>query len=412
MAEVAATWEPIDSIQPWSKNPRKNDGEPVDRVAKSIQRFGFSSPIVCRAQDRRIIAGHTRWKAARKLGLTQVPVRFVPLDEAEAAALALADNKLTEVTPWDDEALAGVLRDLEAQSVDLDGLGWKSEEIDALIKGLDPEPPAASDDIPEVQAEVHSKPGEVYALGPHRLVCGDSTKAATWATLMGEERLRMVWTDPPYGVAYVGKTADAMTIENDTLDNAGLDVFLGLVFDEVLKVCLPGSAIYVAAPAGPRGVPFAVQLLARGMFRQRLVWVKNCMVLGHSDYHYRHEDIYFGYTPGTNGQGRLGRGGNGWFGGNAQTSVLEFDKPNRNGEHPTMKPIALVAKCIENSSKPGWLVGEPFGGSGTTLLACAQTGRVARVIELDPRYCDVIRRRWTRYAKEAGIDPGEGALDG
>ena len=131
--EVAATWEPIDTIRPWGKNPRKNDGEPVERVAKSIERFGFSSPIVCRAQDRRIIAGHTRWKAAQKLGLTQVPVRFLPLDEDQAAALALADNRLTEITPWDEDGLAEVLRELEAASVDLDGLGWSSEELDALM---------------------------------------------------------------------------------------------------------------------------------------------------------------------------------------------------------------------------------------------------------------------------------------
>jgi site-specific DNA-methyltransferase (adenine-specific) len=140
MGETAATWEPIDSIKPWAKNPRKNDGEPVDRVAKSIERFGFSAPIVVRAQDNRIIAGHTRWKAAQKLGMTQVPVRFMPLDEDQAAALALADNRLSEITPWDDEGLAEVLRDLEGASFDLDGLGWTAEELEGLLKEIDPTP--------------------------------------------------------------------------------------------------------------------------------------------------------------------------------------------------------------------------------------------------------------------------------
>jgi site-specific DNA-methyltransferase (adenine-specific) len=138
------------------------------------------------------------------------------------------------------------------------------------------------------------------------------------------------------------------------------------------------------------------------------VWVKNVLVLGHSDYHYRHEDIYFGYTKGV---GRMGRGGAGWFGDNSQTTVLEFKKPSANREHPTMKPVELVEYCINNSSEPGWLVGEPFGGSGTTLIACAKTGRLARLIEIDPRYCDVIRRRWTQYALSAGVDPGTGRLD-
>jgi DNA modification methylase len=416
---AAAIWMHVDSLQPWDRNPVIHDDEQVADLEALIAATVWTAPIVARTSDHRVIAGHGRrlaalraiaadaaWRLADAPAPGMVPVRLVDVDDATATRLTLADNALTKAAPWDDSELADLLRALGDDAV---GIGFDADDLAALLD--EPvERPAATDDVPEVQVEVHSKPGEVYALGPHRLVCGDSTKPETWAALMGGERADMVWTDPPYGVAYVGKTKDAMTIENDRLDNDGLDVFLGFVLDEMLKSSKPGSAVYVAAPPGPRGVPFAVQLLARGMFRQRLVWVKNCMVLGHSDYHYRHEDIYFGYTPGTAGQGRLGRGGAGWFGGNAQTSVLEFDKPSRSEEHPTMKPVALVARCIENSSKPGWLVAEPFGGSGTTLLACAQTGRVARLIEMDPRYCDVIRRRWTRYADANNIPAGEGAL--
>ncbi len=406
--EAAATWEAIDSLTPWDKNPRKND-HAVQTVADSIRRFGFGSPILARAADRVVIGGHTRLKAAQKLGLDKVPVRFLDLDPAEAAALALADNKLGELAEWDDDAVAEILGELEQQGTPIDGLGWDDDELKALLgDGIEAAPP--SDDAPEIdeEGEPDSTAGTVYQLGPHRLVCGDSTKPETWSSLLGDERLQMVWTDPPYGVSYVGKTKDAMTIKNDSLDDDGLAKFLRAAFSATLSGCHPGASWYVAAPAGPKGIPFAVELMALGLFRQRLVWVKSVLVLGHSDYHYRHEDIYYGFAPGKNG--RMGRGGDGWYGDNSQTTVLEFDKPSRNGEHPTMKPIPLVVKCIENSSKPGWIVGEPFGGSGTTLMACAQTGRVARVIELDPRYCDVIRRRWTMWATANGIDPGPGAL--
>jgi len=418
--DAAATWEAIDSLTPWDRNPRRND-HAVKTVADSIRRFGFGSPIIARTADRVVIGGHTRLKAAQSLGMDKVPVRFLDLDPAEAAALALADNKLGELAEWDDEAVADILGELEQQGTPIDGLGWDDDELRELLgDGIEAAPP--SDDAPELDedGEPDSMAGTVYQLGPHRLMCGDSTKSETWSSLLGGERLQMVWTDPPYGVdmasvnaslASSGKASKTRNIHgfaNDALDDDGLAKFLRAAFSATLSGCHPGASWYVAAPPGPRGVPFAVELLALGLFRQRLVWVKSALVLGHSDYHYRHEDIYYGYTPGASG--RLGRGGFGWFAGNAETSVLEFDKPSRNGEHPTMKPIPLVVKCIENSSKHGWLVGDPFGGSGTTLMACAQTGRVARLIELDPRYCDVIRRRWTAWAVENGIDPGPGAL--
>jgi len=227
-------------------------------------------------------------------------------------------------------------------------------------------------------------------LGAHKVMCGDSTSPTDVKRLMDGGLADMVWTDPPYGVSYVGKTSDTLTIDNDGAE--GLDELLSGAFDSVLASVKPGRPVYVAAPAGPQGVPFANALLARGLFRQRLCWVKNVLVLGHSDYHYRHEDIYLGYTPG--GTGRRGRGGEGWYGDNSQTSVLEFDKPSRNREHPTMKPVELVAYCLGNSSKKGQVVLDLFGGSGTTLVAAHTTGRVARLMEMDPKYVDVICRRY------------------
>ena len=405
MTQAAATMEPIDSLTPWSRNPRHN-AEAVDAVAASIRRFGFASPIIARAADRVIIAGHTRWKAARVLGMLDVPVRLLDLTEAEAHALALADNRLGEIATWDDAELSRILRDLAADDVSIGDLGWDEAELAAMLEPAAPDVPPP-DEAPPVQDEAVSRTGEVYELGPHRLICGDSTDGATWAALLGSDRPTCMWTDPPYGVSYVGKTKDAMEIANDKLDNDGLDTFLSAVWVAALGACEAGAAWYVAAPAGPRGVPFATTLLAASAFRQRLVWVKSCMVLGYSDYHYRHEDIYFGYTP---GPGKRGRGGDGWYGDNAQTTVLEFDKPSRNGEHPTMKPIALVAHCLRNSARPGDVVVDPFGGSGSTMMACASLAMRARLIELDPRYCDVIRKRWTMYADEHGLEPGSGAL--
>lgn len=276
------------------------------------------------------------------------------------------------------------------------------DEADLEPRGVDS---AAAD------AAADSRPGMVYELGPHRLVCGDSRDPAVWAQLLpGGERLQLVWTDPPYGVSIAGGPKDARnarfasgdTIANDDLNADELQVFLRAAFAVLFASTAPGAAWYVAAPAGPLFGVFGAELSALDVWRHTLVWVKQHFVFGRCDYHYRHEAIFYGWTPGA---------AHYFVDDRTQDSVLEFDRPSRSPEHPTMKPVALVRKCIENSSKPGWLVGEPFGGSGTTLIACAESGRVARVIELAPRYCDVIRRRWTRYAREAGIDPGPGALD-
>lgn len=257
--------------------------------------------------------------------------------------------------------------------------------------------------MPEVAVSVL---GEVYELGPHRLACGDSTDPEVWERLLGDERLQVVWTDPPYGVAYVGGTG--LTIQNDDLGEDALAVFLRAAFTAAKAICSPGACWYVAAPPGPKTLIFALELKALGLFRQRLVWAKDRFVLGHSDYHYRHEDLYLGYVD---GPGRRGRGGDGWFGDNAQDSVIEIARPSANREHPTMKPVALVSYCLSNSALAGWLVGDPFGGSGTTLIAAAELEMRARLIELDPRYCDVIRRRWTAWALVNDVDPGTGALE-
>jgi site-specific DNA-methyltransferase (adenine-specific) len=414
----AAEYVTVASLRPWVKNPRKNDPA-VAAVADSIKRFGFGSPIIARRENGEIIAGHTRLKAAIKLGLAEVPVRYLDLSEAEAHALALADNKVGELAEWDDVALADVLRDLTADDVSMDGLGFTAEEIAALIGGGDDPSDTPDPGAPEVEeGPAHSVAGEVYELGPHRLACGDSTDGAVWEALLGTDRLRMVWTDPPYGVAIVGGAGaggrgvsaeeraarGGKVIQNDALSPADLEVFLRAALGEALGRCEKGAAWYVAAPDNAAYfMAFATVLTAMEVWRHSLIWLKSSFVMGRADYHYRHEHIYYGWAPGA---------AHYFIDDRKQDTILEYPRPASSKDHPTMKPVELVERCISNSSQPGWIVGEPFGGSGTTLLACARTGRVARLVELSPHYCDVIRRRWTRWAKEAGQEPGTGALDG
>jgi DNA modification methylase len=403
--QAAAVWEPLTVLQPWAANPRDNKAA-IDEVAKSIRRFGWGAPIVANARNGEIIAGHTRYAAAQKLKLEQVPVRWLDLDPADAHALALADNKVGEVATWDDATLRQVLAELkEADESLLADTGFSDEELARLLGDVEPTVLEPEGEPPEVDeaGPVHSVPGEIYQLGPHRLMCGDSTSVDAVETLMDGEKASCLWTDPPYGVAYVGKTKDALEIENDKLKPDELTDFLRSAFNCALLATAPGAAWYVAAPAGPLFVSFGVPLGELGVWRQTLNWIKSSMVLGRSDYHYQHEPIFYGWNP---------AGAHKWTSDRKQTTVLNFDKPSRNGEHPTMKPVELVQYCIDNNTERGDVVLDLFGGSGTTLIASAQSGRKARLMELDPRYCDVIRRRWTRWAKANNVEAGSGALDG
>jgi len=236
----------------------------------------------------------------------------------------------------------------------------------------------------------------------HRVMCGDSTSEADIAQVLGQDQADLVWTDPPYGVAYVGKTADALTIENDRLDEAGLEALLVAALGAVHERTKPGGVWYVASPGGELFFTFGSVLKRLGVWRHTIIWVKDQFVLGRADYHYRREPLFYGWKEGA---------GHFFVDDRTQDTVWEIPRPRRSEEHPCMKPLELVARSIRNSSRRGDLVVDPFGGSGTTLLAAAQEGRRARLIELGPGYCDVIRRRWTGYARSAGFDPGPGALE-
>lgn len=247
-----------------------------------------------------------------------------------------------------------------------------------------------------------SRVGEVYELGPHRLVCGDATKPGVLESLLGSDSVGCLWTDPPYGIDYEGggrveKYGPRRKLENDD----SVDI-LPALFDACLRVVPPGACWYVAGPTGKGMLSFVSELLERGVFRQTLAWVKNAAPLSRSRYHGQFEAIFFGWTPGAPGR---------WYGGRKRTTVLYADKPPKNLEHPTMKPVGLIVQCIEAVTLPGDVVLDPCGGSGSTLIAAAKLGRRARLAEIDPLYADVIRRRWTRYAIETGTDPGPGRLD-
>lgn len=377
-------------------NPRKGD---VASVARSLEKFGQRKPIVA-LRDGTVIAGNHTLQAARSLGWDQIAVVLVDDDDVTAKAFALADNRTAELGTYDDEALAAMLLEVQEHDELFAASGWDAASVDELLSSMEPEvlPPVPAvdpDDVPDSAPPV-TKPGDVWLCGPHRVMCGDSTSVDAVDVLMAGELADMVWTDPPYGVDYVGGTADALTIKNDGAK--GLDDLLAAAIGVILAVAPAGCPVYCAAPSGPRALSFAIALQGAGIFRQRLVWVKDVLVLGWGDYHYRHEDIYFGYTPGY--AGRVGRGGTGWFGDDSQTSVLEFRKPGANKEHPTMKPVELVQRCISNSSAANSLVLDLFGGSGTTMIAAHMTGRRARLMELDPTYVDVICRRWQRITGE------------
>lgn len=382
---------PLDDLQPYYRNPRRGN---IPAIAESLRTLGQYRPIVVNegshtGRPLEVLAGNHTVYAARELGWDTIDAVTVDIDEDTAARIVLVDNRSADLATNDDEVLAALLADLP----DLAGTGYDDADLAALLASAggpgrvhgDP------DDAPSLEDDATSEPGQVWHLGPHRLLCGDSTEAAAVEALFAGDRADCMWTDPPYGVDYVGKTKDALTISNDGAE--GLPALLAGAFAVAAGALRPGAPVYIAHPPGPLSRDFADAFLDAGwLLRQNLVWVKDAMVLGHSDYHYRHEPILYGFTA--DGEGRLGRGGDRWHGDHAQTSVFEIPKPPRSSEHPTMKPVELITRCLENSCPHGGLVYEPFGGSGSTLVAAHMTGRIARIVELDPRYVDVICRRW------------------
>ncbi|WP_373961904.1 DNA modification methylase [Lactococcus lactis] len=375
----------VSELIPYINNPRNND-EAVDAVASSIKNFGFKVPIVVDSNNE-IINGHTRLKAAQKLGLETVPVIVADdLTPEQVKAFRLADNKVGEIATWNDEMLAIELGELAEIDFDMMEFGFEIEEEKEVIEdeAFDTTPPE----------EPTSKLGDIYQLGRHRLMVGDSTDCEQVKALMGEQQADLLLTDPPYNVAYQGKTEDALTIENDSKSAADFHLFLVDVFEAAKSVMKKGAAFYCWY-ASSEVVNFHTSIEETGfMVKQELIWNKNSMVLGRQDYQWKHEPCLYGWLEGAS---------HSWYSGRNQTTVLNFDKPQRNGDHPTMKPVALFDYQMQNSSKQGDIVLDLFGGSGTTMIAAEQNGRNAYLMEFDPRYADVIIRRWEELTGEKAV---------
>jgi len=386
---------PIDAIRPHPENPRKGD---LASIEESIDKNGFYGACVVQRTTGYILAGNHRYLAAKKRGFTEVPVLWIEVDDKTAKRILLADNRTSDLAGYDDEKLAALLRELSADQ-DLAGSGYTEADLDDLLLevagGNDDTAPPAEEDDEEVDAslpeEPESKIGEVYALGPHRLICGDATSVTDLDKVLGGRQADLLWTDPPYGVAYEGKTKKKLTIQNDAMEGEAFYTFLLEAFSTASTGMRPGACFYIAH-ADSQGHHFRRAVLESGWkLSQCLIWAKDQFVLGRSDYHWRHEPILYGWKDGAAHRAVKDR---------TQDTVWEFARPRRNEEHPTMKPVPLIERAIRNSTAAGELVLDPFGGSGSTLIAAARAGRVAALIEIDPRYCDVIRRRWARFCAD------------
>lgn len=369
----------INDVKPYENNPRNND-KAVEYVANSIKEFGFKVPIIIDKKNV-IVCGHTRYKAAQKLGLKTIPCIIADdLTPDQINAFRLADNKTAELADWDMSKLEEELEGL-ANDFDMEDFGFKDLET------LDEPSEITDDDFDDAPPEdPKAKRGDLYQLGEHRLLCGDATDQNNVERLLGAgDKADLYLTDPPYNVAYVGKTKDALTIQNDKMADGDFRQFLVDAFSAADAVMKQGAAFYIWH-ADINGFNFRGACNDIGWkVRQCLIWNKNIMVLGRQDYQCKHEPCLYGWKDGAS---------HNWYSDRSQTTVIDMDKPSRSADHPTMKPVPLFAYQIQCSTKPGDIVYDSFGGSGTTLIACEQLQRKAMIMELDPRYVDVIIKRW------------------
>lgn len=387
--ELWPTSRPI----PYPANPRENDAA-VDAVVASLRAFGFRQPIVVDAEGV-VVVGHTRLKAAKALGLAVVPVHVArDLTPEQSRAYRLADNQTAALSAWEDDRLTTELLALKDAAFDLALTGFAPADLDRLLADATASVPTGDPDaVPDPPADPETRPGDVWQLGRHRLVCGDATDPAAVAQLMDGELADLLLTDPPYNVAYAGKTADALTLANDDQPPDAYRRFLAAALRAAVPHLSPGGGFYLWH-ADLMALPTRQAVADAGLVvRQGLVWVKSAFTLGRADYQWRHEPCLYGWADGAAHR---------WFGGRDQSTVLEFGRPNASPDHPTPKPVALFETLVGNSCPPAGVVLDPFAGSGTTLVACERTGRAARLLELDPRYCDVIARR---YADTTGTTP-------
>jgi DNA modification methylase len=379
---------PLDRLIPHARNARTHSEAQVAQIAGSIAEFGFVNPVLV-GEDGVLVAGHGRVLAARKLGLKEAPVIVLThLSPLQRRALMIADNQIALNAGWDEEMLSAELASLKEDAFDLDLLGFDDDDLDRML-GTVVEPNEADDEAPEPPVNPTSKPGDIWICGEHRVLCGDSTVLSDVEKLLDGELADMAFTDPPYNVNYANSAKDKQRGKSRPILNDALgDEFGSFLYDACLNLLtVTKGAIYVSMSSSELDALQKAFRAAGGKWSTFIIWAKNTFTLGRADYQRQYEPILYGWKDGTDHY---------WCGARDQGDVWFFDKPVKNDLHPTMKPVALVERAIRNSSKSRDIVLDLFGGSGTTLIAAEQTGRRARLIELDPKYVDVIVMRWQK----------------
>ena len=376
----------IDRLVPYARNARTHSKEQIIQLRASLREFGFVNPVIV-DKDLNVIAGHGRIMAAKEEGITEIPCVFAEhLTEAQKRAYIIADNRLALNAGWDAEMLSVEIADLQGSDFDINLLGFDDAELNKLLGSVEDVKDDDFDVESELQKPAITKPGDLWLLGNHRLVCGDSTKPDTFALLMDGKLANLVVTDPPYNVNYEGT---AGKIKNDNMAGDKFYQFLLDAFFLTEKAMAKDASIYVFH-ADTEGLNFRRAFSDAGFYLSgTCIWKKQSLVLGRSPYQWQHEPILFGWKK---------AGKHAWYSDRKQSTIWEFDKPRKNADHPTMKPVPLIAYPILNSSLTGCIVLDPFGGSGSTLIACEQTERVCHMVELDEKFCDVIVKRHIEQA--------------
>jgi DNA modification methylase len=395
MDDLQVAWRAVGELIPYARNPRTHSDAQVAQIAASIREFGWTNPVLVDGRNG-IIAGHGRVMAARKLGSERVPViELGHMSEAQKRAYVLADNQLAMNAGWDEALLRLELADLSELGFDLGLVGFGEGELERLLAG-GKEGLTEDDEVPALPEEAVTSPGDLWVLGEHRLLCGDATVLADVERALGGQLADMTFTDPPYNVDYANSPKDKLRgkhrpILNDNLGD-GFEAFLQDACTNILSVTK--GAVYVCMSSSELHTLQRAFTAAGGKWSTFVIWAKHTFTLGRADYQRQYEPILYGWPAGHDRY---------WCGARDQGDVWFVDKPAKNDLHPTMKPVALVERAIRNSSKTRDIVLDPFGGSGSTLIACAKTGRGARLIELDPKYCDVIVQRWQDWTGDAAV---------
>jgi DNA modification methylase len=391
---------PLSQLIPFEGNARTHSDQQIKQIAASIVEFGFVNPILI-GPDSVIIAGHARLLAARQLGITEVPVIVLGhLTEAQRRALVIADNQLALNAGWDEEMLSRELAALQSEDFPLDLIGFDEAELARLLSSANAHSGLIDEDeAPALAAAPISMAGDLWALGSHRLLCGDALCESDVERLMAGDQADLVVTDPPYNVNYEGYTDDRLKIAGDHLTADEFKKFLSGAFRSYRRIVQPTASIYVChASCWQR--EFQTALEQEGFsVRCQIVWAKNTFAWGFGRYKFQHEPIFYGHVAGQKDR---------WYGDKSQSTLWEENKPAANRDHPTAKPVALIEHALRNSSRREDVVADFFGGSGATLIACERQARKCRLMEMDPRYVDVVVRRWQQFTGQAACLGGDG----